>query len=312
LDYLSKRKVFIPRIVYLDISSIVQALLHRNVEQQVASIPVVLFTPSEAVAVDTPLARIPVGVQMVNGQAPLNSRGDRTVLHAREAHICVAQRVSHRAITVARAQPSSIISLAVRHMTAHHSKNNAMSISSCLSSVESFALYFETSGRQQCNFSVFRNRLDLELQRETNCPHDATAEMLALLDLDAESDAVAYINSKCRLVYDNQPQMDWEAVAKKQAYGQPLFDQTYYDGGSYLNEYYQTNVDNRAPYVADKAANVLKRDGSRIDDVYEAYAKEGKIGYADEVVDNFQNCPLRAAMCCFASDRQAGDNNGNW
>lgn len=125
MDYLSKRKVFIPRIVYLDISSIVQALLHRNVEQQVASIPVVLFTPSEAVAVDTPLARIPVGVQMVNGQAPLNSRGDRTVLHTREAHICVAQRVSHRAITVARAQPSSIISLAVRHMTAHHCVHRA-------------------------------------------------------------------------------------------------------------------------------------------------------------------------------------------
>ena len=188
-----------------------------------------------------------------------------------------------------------------------------MSISSCLSSVESFALYFETNGRQQCNWSVFRNRLDVELEREApDCPHDSTAEMLALLGLDAESDLVAYINSKCQLVYDNQPQMDWEAVMKKQAYGQPLFDQTYYDGGSYLNEYYETNVDNRVPYVVNKAANVLKKDGSRIDDVYEAYAKEGKIGYADEVVDNFQDCPLRAAMCCFASDRQAGDNNGNW
>ena len=188
-----------------------------------------------------------------------------------------------------------------------------MSISSCLSSVESFALYFETNGRQQCNWSVFRDRLDVELEREApDCPHDSTAEMLALLGLDAESDLVAYINSKCQLVYDNQPQMDWEAVMKKQAYGQPLFDQTYYDGGSYLNEYYETNVDNRVPYVVNKAANVLKKDGSRIDDVYEAYAKEGKIGYADEVVDNFQDCPLRAAMCCFASDRQAGDNNGNW
>lgn len=31
----------------------------------------------------------------------------------------------------------------------------------------------------------------------------------------------------------------------------------------------------------------------------------------DAAVDNFANCPLRAAMCCFASDRQANDNNGN-
>ena len=35
------------------------------------------------------------------------------------------------------------------------------------------------------------------------------------------------------------------------------------------------------------------------------------ISDADAVVDNFANCPLRAAMCCFVSDRQANDNNGN-
>ena len=32
---------------------------------------------------------------------------------------------------------------------------------------------------------------------------------------------------------------------------------------------------------------------------------------ADAVVDNFADCPLRAAMCCFTADRQANDNNGN-
>lgn len=29
---------------------------------------------------------------------------------------------------------------------------------------------------------------------------------------------------------------------------------------------------------------------------------------ADAVVDNFSDCPLRAAMCCFASDRQVSYN----
>ena len=35
------------------------------------------------------------------------------------------------------------------------------------------------------------------------------------------------------------------------------------------------------------------------------------ISDADAVVDNFASCPLRAAMCCIVSDRQANDNNGN-
>ena len=40
---------------------------------------------------------------------------------------------------------------------------------------------------------------------------------------------------------------------------------------------FETNVDNRVPFVDGRAANVLEEDGSRIDDVYEVYAKEGKI-----------------------------------
>lgn len=87
-----------------------------------------------------------------------------------------------------------------------------------------------------------------------------------------------------------------------------MFDSNYYDGGSMWNEQYETGVDNRVPYVDQKFAHVLKYDGSRIDGVYEAYASEQKIEYADAVVDNFANCPLQAAMCCFTSDRQANDN----
>lgn len=179
---------------------------------------------------------------------------------------------------------------------------------SCLSAAEPFSLYFEGS----CTYADFLARLDLELTRESPaCPHTAIQELLYLLDIPTEGDAKSHIESSCDYALDNQKQMPWEDVTKNYNVEQPLFDSIYYDGGGYWNEYYETEVDNRVPYVDDSSAQSLRADGSRIDNVYEAYAKEMKIEYADVMVDNFADCPLRAAMCCFTSDRQANDNNGN-
>ncbi|KAL7550273.1 hypothetical protein ACHAWF_013512 [Thalassiosira exigua] len=183
-----------------------------------------------------------------------------------------------------------------------------MSLSSCLPSVETFALYYE--GR--CTYAGFLGRLDLELRREApDCPHSAADELEVLLGLSGRA-AVDHIEAACQKAFDYQYEMAWEDVTQKATLrGQPMFDKTYFNGGTAFNEQYETEVDDRVPYVDGKPANVLKLDGSRIDDVYEAYAREMKIEYADVAVDNFAECPLRAAMCCFASDRQAGDNNGN-
>eukprot|EP00581_Thalassiosira_minuscula_P031004 CAMPEP_0183761182 /NCGR_PEP_ID=MMETSP0739-20130205/8261_1 /TAXON_ID=385413 /ORGANISM="Thalassiosira miniscula, Strain CCMP1093" /LENGTH=400 /DNA_ID=CAMNT_0025999283 /DNA_START=15 /DNA_END=1217 /DNA_ORIENTATION=+ len=185
----------------------------------------------------------------------------------------------------------------------------------CLSTVESYSMYYE--GR--CTYTDFLTRLDLEIQREApDCPWGAVAELRLLLNgtvtpgvVPSEDEAKSHIEDACQAALDAQPQFGWGDVTKKAARGEPLFDSIYYDGGSIWNEQYETLKDNRVPYVDGKPANVLKHDGSRIDDVYEAYAQEGKIEYADSVVDNFADCPLRATMCCFASDRQANDNNGN-
>jgi len=179
----------------------------------------------------------------------------------------------------------------------------------CLSTNESFSIYFE--GR--CTYTDLVSRIDLELQREApKCKHTGAQELQLLLNIPNKVDAEAHIEGTCQAALDGQYQMLWKDVTQKATLrGDPLFDKRYYDGGSIWNEQYETGVDNRVPYVDRKFANVLKYDGSRIDDVYETYAEEQKIEYADAVVDNFANCPLRAAMCCFASDRQANDNNGN-
>eukprot|EP00584_Thalassiosira_punctigera_P001489 CAMPEP_0172534068 /NCGR_PEP_ID=MMETSP1067-20121228/6567_1 /TAXON_ID=265564 ORGANISM="Thalassiosira punctigera, Strain Tpunct2005C2" /NCGR_SAMPLE_ID=MMETSP1067 /ASSEMBLY_ACC=CAM_ASM_000444 /LENGTH=392 /DNA_ID=CAMNT_0013318807 /DNA_START=59 /DNA_END=1237 /DNA_ORIENTATION=+ len=178
---------------------------------------------------------------------------------------------------------------------------------SCLSSIEPFFIYFE--GR--CTYQHFLGRLNLELGRDSpSCPHDASRELQLLLGLSSEAEARSHIESSCQVAFDNQYQMAWEDVTRK-LHDQPLFDSIYYNGGGLWNEYYETGVNNRVPYVDQRFAQVLKHDASRIDDVYEAYAREQKVEYVDAVVDNFADCPLRAAMCCFASDRQANDNNGN-
>lgn len=50
--------------------------------------------------------------------------------------------------------------------------------------------------------------------------------------------------------------------------------------------------------------------GARIRQVFENEAQNDGIVYPDYVL-NFDQCELRAAMCCWVRDRQANDNNGN-
>lgn len=147
-------------------------------------------------------------------------------------------------------------------------------MTSCLSSLESFSLYFE--GR--CNYAHFINRLDLELERRfpSSCAHSAAVELTLLLGASTEDEARESVASACRVALDEQPRMDWADVTRKLD-DEPLFDSIYYDGGGPFNEYYETAADNRVPYVDGRHAQVLGHDASRVDDVYEAYAQETKI-----------------------------------
>lgn len=182
-------------------------------------------------------------------------------------------------------------------------------------------MYFE--GR--CTYADFLERLAIEIEREApGCTHTASQEVQLLLGLitpattleecealQMEEQAVAQIEAACQAAFDSQTTFAWQDISRKHLIDEPLFDSIYYDGGSIWNEQYQTSVDNRVPYVPGQDAHVLKNDGSRIDDIYDSVAEEMKVEFGDAVVDNFENCPLRAAMCCWVSDRQAGDNNGN-
>ena len=95
----------------------------------------------------------------------------------------------------------------------------------------------------------------------------------------------------------------WDLVSNKG----PNFDKQYYDGNTFWNEEYETKYDSIVP---NEPSNRLSRDAERVGDLYETVAERLAFQWPDEI-DNFKECEVRAAMCCWVSDRQAGDNNGN-
>jgi hypothetical protein len=101
---------------------------------------------------------------------------------------------------------------------------------------------------------------------------------------------------------DPSKSVAWSQVANKG----DNFDKQYYDGNTYWNEEYETNYDSLIP---NEPSNRLSRDAERVDDLYETVAERLSFQWPD--VENFENCELRSAMCCWVSDRQANDNNGN-
>jgi len=91
------------------------------------------------------------------------------------------------------------------------------------------------------------------------------------------------------------------------------FDKEYYDGNGDWNEEHQSNYPH-PPVVPGEASNVLNRDAERVDDLYENHLQRYPLqwpGDAPTSMTNFANCELQSAMCCWVSDRQANDNNGN-
>ena len=97
--------------------------------------------------------------------------------------------------------------------------------------------------------------------------------------------------------------VNWSKIANKGA----NFDKQYYDGNTYWNEERETIYDTLIP---NEPSNRLSRDAERVDDIYETVAERLSFSWPDHV-ENFDNCEMRAAMCCWVSDRQANDNNGN-
>ena len=208
--------------------------------------------------------------------------------------------------------------------------------SSCFGG-HNFDLYF----KGKCTYDELVARMDVMVQENLSaCKHTAALEVMFLLgkllhlcpksksiyfpssmsphtivsclrvgytDVSQEADAREDVKQMCKTAMDlaaNDPDkmIPWEDIA---GYG-ANFDQNFFEGKTFWNEEVQTDIDTIVPGVP---SNRLEIDAERVDDLYETVAE--RVPFAWPNVTSLENCEIRAAMCCWVSDRQAGDNNGN-
>lgn len=180
-----------------------------------------------------------------------------------------------------------------------------MEITSCFDSHE-FEVYFQG----KCTFDELASRMDLMLEESGgDCLSTGELEVLSLLGLNATDieEGRESVKQLCKAAMDEastDPNMavQWDEIA---GYG-GNFDQNFYDGRTFWNEEIETNVDTIVP---DLASNRLKTDAERVDDFYETVAERTAFTWPE--VSNFENCEINTAYCCWVSDRQANDGNGN-
>merc|ERR1719188_1770995 len=174
-------------------------------------------------------------------------------------------------------------------------------------------------GTSACNYGSLvasvKQRLDnpdIMSYDAIQCPHSASEELALHLGTNlTESEMEEIVSNACEQANVKNPigTLAWSEVTGKG----DKFDKEYYDGNGKWNEEHQTNHPH-PPYYEGQPSNVLKRDAQHIDDLYEGVAQSVPIqwpGDSPTSMSNFANCKLQSAMCCWVSDRQANDKNGN-
>merc|ERR1719396_265533 len=165
--------------------------------------------------------------------------------------------------------------------------------SNILTSADTCLEYWDLSV-EGCDYEKLVSQLQAELPG--TCPHNAERELQLALDVDSEDEVKEIMQVECSEGY-----FPWEGISKK-GY---VFDKAVFDGGTYYNEERESLDEYGIPQ------HRLKDDpGARIKLIHDEIAREKGIEFPDYLT-HFENCELRAAMCCFVQDRQANDNNGN-
>eukprot|EP00565_Helicotheca_tamesis_P003147 CAMPEP_0185724416 /NCGR_PEP_ID=MMETSP1171-20130828/906_1 /TAXON_ID=374046 /ORGANISM="Helicotheca tamensis, Strain CCMP826" /LENGTH=404 /DNA_ID=CAMNT_0028392267 /DNA_START=33 /DNA_END=1247 /DNA_ORIENTATION=+ len=191
----------------------------------------------------------------------------------------------------------SAVAILPRHIAAQ---------TSCLGG-SSFTVLYEGS----CSYADLVERIAEEVTNDPTCTNTATQETNLLLSLSADATATAgaeavHILCATAAAAEKDTFFPWGDIT---GHGEQ-FDKQYFDGNTFWNEEYETEVYNRVPYIQGASSNRLDIDARNVDDVYETVAEVGGIEFPDWM-SNFAECDLHAVMCCWTADRQAGDNNGN-
>lgn len=151
---------------------------------------------------------------------------------------------------------------------------------------------------EHCSYKAFASALQDTMDSDPACSSDKEAVEEIQDHFGTEEDAKLAIHQACQAAY-----VPFSSITNKGS----VFDKEYFDGSTYYNDERETV--NEYGIVT----NYLKSDpGARIKQIYDDLSQNSGFTWPDNL-SNFEpgRCELNAAMCCFAQDRQANDNNGN-
>jgi hypothetical protein len=181
--------------------------------------------------------------------------------------------------------------------------------------------------------AAFTDNLEEELS-DVDCTHDAFEELQLVLDVDSEDAVIDFFWDTCFEFWSSQEGANFAEIGD----GTDLFIKEFFDGkfsqsrhlapfpykrhslnmlrslyynssflagGTYWNEARETTT------IDGEVVNVLSEDpGEKITRIQRGVAERGLIDLPEQIT-NFESCEARVAMCCWVSDRQADDDNGD-
>eukprot|EP00592_Proboscia_alata_P029000 CAMPEP_0194442526 /NCGR_PEP_ID=MMETSP0176-20130528/126179_1 /TAXON_ID=216777 /ORGANISM="Proboscia alata, Strain PI-D3" /LENGTH=974 /DNA_ID=CAMNT_0039268633 /DNA_START=53 /DNA_END=2976 /DNA_ORIENTATION=- len=175
---------------------------------------------------------------------------------------------------------------------------------------------FDLTFQGYCNYenilAKFRTFFDNPVNQAAGCTNTAEQELNILL---GGSDIDAAIKSICKESVDNFDSLDFDDIPR----AGPDFVREYYNGNTEWNEEHETSFplddhDNPTNILRSRQVNGrnIYGDAGNVKNVFDGAAQYGVISWPGHL-SNFEldKCTTNAAMCCWPSDRQADDNNGN-
>lgn len=148
-------------------------------------------------------------------------------------------------------------------------------------------------------YAVF---FDNDLMRSRSCNHTLDEDLAEVL---GTSDLVDAAEELCAGA-DYGDAVPFHSIAGNNGAHESQFDKKYFDGGTIWNEEVETLLETGT------VTKRLREDASQVKNFYDGPAQFGSVEWPNDLSNfDLDTCEIHAAMCCWVTDRQANDNNGN-
>jgi hypothetical protein len=184
--------------------------------------------------------------------------------------------------------------------------------------------FYAAGGCDDFNYTAMVKELNGKIVRyNKECPHGAPRELKLVFGV-APVVLRMIIKAKCRvethpkdeipfdmnlLSYDFDDPMPFGKLLVNETYnklkkGNNVWLKAFFDGGTSWNDERETTADDG------ETVYNLGGETTKIHSGYYPVAKHHAVRFPNDI-SNFQDCAIRAAMCCYVQDRQADDEGGS-